>query len=593
MNLSLHSLTLSRSFGVSPLIQTSNIRSVSQFSAKRIKAQFFTHSFLRMVNPKFAFISNSDFSHFLSGAVSIGSKIQYVVVEDGDPQLYFSNTQSTAIINATSFQYINPTLGELESNVVIYSQANFTQISLCTFYHVSGSRIGSVITVGNSTSMAYLNVQQFILSKVCFFRLYGKVHESINANAQGVFIYSAAPNSTTELVSFDQFENELVSGHLSGGINYGKNTAGSQHRFRGINMTRAKGYSPSFVFIGEYYNASFLYINAYNADIHASMCLFTILNTDVSFRYTNWVNIQTSNTIYPSVMLVYVTNSMLDFSFLYEYSYFINSKTSIECTINKNSSIVLSNCYFDNSQETSIKGQVSPLGNCVFSDQQKSTYDMFNELEQIPDLNLQNTQQFTASNTFSPTKSANHVKMNSEEGITAGVLATIFGILALFYFSFMVYLRIGATKSYHVVGKYNEKYSESEDGVCNCLFSMCSKDEENSYSNGSEYGSGSEGSEDPKPRETVPVPRTRPQTMAPNRRNSVNQNSDSNDTQSRRRPSANRPTSIARPTRTDPNNSPRRSIPRPRRRVSSESSPSGSQKDSSDKSEKNNYSLSD
>jgi hypothetical protein len=129
-------------------------------------------------------------------------------------------------------------------------------------------------------------------------------------------------------------------------------------------------------------------------------------------------------------------------------------------------SIVVKNAVFSNTNLSlcTIEGEMEPTNE---TDIDNVTWDVGldadawvpidGELAQIPAPKLTVTVPFTESKTFSllaPHKSAS-VFVLATSGISAGVLATIFGILSLIMFLFLLYLRRGSAATYKLIGRFH------------------------------------------------------------------------------------------------------------------------------------------
>jgi hypothetical protein len=81
------------------------------------------------------------------------------------------------------------------------------------------------------------------------------------------------------------------------------------------------------------------------------------------------------------------------------------------------------------------------------------------ELGMIPTPRLPQTLPFTASSSFSPPRVMGHSMIFAlASSVSAGVIATIFGILSLIAFLFGLYLRRGQAAKYHLIGNFKKQW---------------------------------------------------------------------------------------------------------------------------------------
>jgi hypothetical protein len=85
--------------------------------------------------------------------------------------------------------------------------------------------------------------------------------------------------------------------------------------------------------------------------------------------------------------------------------------------------------------------------------------DALNQMQQIPPHRLTQSANFTPSNTHWPPTIKGHTQLFAlSDSVSAGVIATIFGILSLIAFGFLVYMRRGAANKFHILGKFGAAY---------------------------------------------------------------------------------------------------------------------------------------
>jgi hypothetical protein len=123
--------------------------------------------------------------------------------------------------------------------------------------------------------------------------------------------------------------------------------------------------------------------------------------------------------------------------------------------------------------------------------------DIGEEIGKIPKWKLTVTLAFTPSKTFSLWQAHNtpSVFANSTSGVSAGVLATIFGILSLIVFLFLLYVRRGSAVTYKLIGRFSQNLEF--DGVAPAVaYDNDVAEYEYTYSVSYEYSYASENGED-------------------------------------------------------------------------------------------------
>ena len=516
-NLTLLSLSLAGSFLASPYLQSSKSSHFSQLTISGLNTKYFFGPFINHQSKVNAHVESSVFSHYLSSG-AILSFAETVIVNEAFRDNFeemFDRMHQEGIVLVTNCQFLsivdsvdfNPDL----KGSCVYIKAYDAQVVNCYFFAVASYRSGGCIYVEDIynhlteavvTGCMFRSVEQYTQREVDASYIYGVCCElgMVQVDSTGLdFSLLGSAEIKYSSITNCKFNPDGVN-H----IQYGIIAFASNHiAALGLNISHSKcsslnGQIYSGIYSLGYFSSStddpnpdrnktYTQLNFYEND-YLEQGLFSVyVLDDVSAFSMNQVNFIDNNNL-GGVGVWY--NSFYD-NFDFQISLqnivsnnvlpFINSDSQGRTIVN------LTNCAFTSiiSSEGSSSIQLLSLIN-VLTNQPEVEEIELPELSNIPSLELTQTLAFTQSDSFTPHSfhfSPSEFSLTGSGIITAGVLATIFGIISFIAFIFLLYLRRGSMTKYRIIG-----FFEDRDQFASVYFSESDSDKPQSTNTGIHSG---------------------------------------------------------------------------------------------------------
>ncbi|OHT15204.1 hypothetical protein TRFO_14399 [Tritrichomonas foetus] len=490
-NLTLLSLSILSSVSNTPYLLLPSTNHFFTTDFRNIHAQNFLNSFMKTRCLYSATFSKSKFDHFISSYPVLSLEDGVVdgeIHKDNFNEIYDKfHHQSIVTITNCQFLSIRDSSSIVDSfGTCIYIKSLQALVSDCYFFSILSYRPGGAVFIddaylsesdGNVTRCIFHSITQYTLNDLHYSFLsgvavsFGQVVSRPNEAGNMLLEYKLINDANMEYctVKHCQYSPDGVNHHQNGILTFASN----QVRAHALNITQTRILKSE----GQIYGSIFT-LGFHNRDNHNSKSYTELNFYDNQFSDLGLFTTYTINKVYNLILDTanFFNNTALGSRTQWVNYFAKSSECSIEATIQNvrsNSEIPffddihpqftaysLRNCFF--------AGVIKKDGSAIVFDVIENIKTNFLDVSPIdlpafvdlPTMELAQTLEFTQSNSFTPPSYKNSATMFDLKGegpITAGVLATIFGILSFISFVFLLYMRRGSGEKFHVIGKFSRK----------------------------------------------------------------------------------------------------------------------------------------
>ena len=509
INSTILSLAVSYSYSRSTFFEISkstfhHFLNFQKFNFDKISGHFFkSHTSKLSLN-----VAKSYFSHFNSGVIRISSEDEKFDLFEGDLSTDdFRAINHNLTVTDNYFRYFD--IGENDSQIIYVTSGDLI-VNNNYFYEIHCSIEGSLILCnntaqyylcnetrvfcdeneyekyGNDTSLGYEEYHTVTIERNTFLKIIldldGFPDEYLSNDPWIISI--STTNLTFSLNSFDRsliwdrYSNLDISNKYPIIFNPDFNRYNQTHyKADSCNFSRFDCGQPGFAILNPANNFySFEYMQFQNGTVFQGCFVSSFQLEDI---YKDDANIFISFVNFYGINIKKIDGSHASCIFILNGNLNVENCVFLECQgpvinsepqYNRLNFITINNCYCDLNEEEAFYVTMFNYSLPTNSNNQWGTKPTLIELSEsfsgilTPYIDIMATLNFSATYEPTPLPTADDKDYNSAiaNSNTAGVIATVVGIILIFYFAFLLYVRTTMNNHFYVIGGGRDDFSSDE-----------------------------------------------------------------------------------------------------------------------------------